>query len=129
MSQTQNLFRQGFEDHVYSGAAIAVGKKDRILYKETIGNVSYDLDAASVDADTLFDMASVTKILGTTFCAFHMIEEGTLSLLDSLTDFFDDVPEDKKNITIRHLMTHTSGLPPEIFGKNAKVRKMLLLRY
>lgn len=115
MSQTQNLFRQGFEDHVYSGAAIAVGKKDRILYKETIGNVSYDPDAASVDADTLFDMASVTKILGTTFCAFHMIEEGTLSLLDSLTDFFDDVPEDKKNITIRHLMTHTSGLPPEIF--------------
>ena len=115
MGQTQNLFRQGLADHVYSGAAIAVGKRDRLLYSEAIGHVSYEPAAYPVTEDTLFDMASVSKILGTTFCAFHMIEEGTLSLLDSLTDFYPDCPEDKREITIFHLMTHTSGLPAEIF--------------
>ena len=114
MNQTQRLFKEGFSDRVYSAGAIAVGKKDRILYKEAGGFVSFEEGAAPVTEDTLFDMASLTKILSTTFSAFHMIEDGTLSLLDSLSDFFPDVPEDKKQITVKHLMTHTSGLPAEI---------------
>ena len=92
MNQTQRLFKEGFSDRVYSAGAIAVGKKDRILYKEAGGFVSFEEGAAPVTEDTLFDMASLTKILSTTFSAFHMIEDGTLSLLDSLSDFFPDVP-------------------------------------
>ena len=114
MTRTKQLFLQGFENKVYSAGAIAVGKKDRILYKESGGFVSFEPDALPVTDDTLFDMASISKILSTTFLAFHMIEDGTLSLLDSLSDFFPDIPEDKKAITIHHLMTHSSGLPPEI---------------
>ena len=115
MSRCEQLLEEGLKNHIYSGAALAVGKGDQIFVKKTIGTVSYDEGAAPVTASTLFDMASLSKILGTTFCAFHMIQDGTLCLADTLDELLPDVPEDKKNITVFNLMTHTSGIPSEIF--------------
>jgi len=115
MSRCEQLLEEGLKNHVYSGAALAVGKGDQIFVKKVLGTVSYDEDAAPVTASTLFDMASLSKILGTTFCAFHMIQDGTLCLADTLDELLPDVPEDKKNITVFNLMTHTSGIPSEIF--------------
>lgn len=109
-SRAEQLLEQALHDHVFSGAALAIGNQDQLFVKKTIGHVSYEPGAADVTASTLFDMASLSKILGTTFCAFHMIEDGSLCLQDTLADFFPDVPDDK-NITIFNLMTHTSGLP------------------
>lgn len=114
LSRTEEILRDGLRTKAYSAAALAVGKGDQILLKTAIGHVSYLEGADEVTDDTLFDMASVSKILGTTFCAFHMIENGQLSLLDQIGDFYPDCPEDKKQICVRQLMTHTSGLPAEI---------------
>lgn len=115
MSRCEQLLEEGLKAHVYSGAALAVGKGDQLFVKKTIGTVSYDEDAAPITSSTLFDMASLSKILGTTFCAFHMIQDGTLCLADTLDELLPDVPADKKQITIFNLMTHTSGIPSEIF--------------
>ena len=115
ISRCEQLLEQGLRDHVYSGAALAVGKGDQIFVKRAIGTVSYEEGAAVVTPATLFDMASLSKILGTTFCAFHMLQEGSLCLQDTLDELLPNVPEDKKQITVFHLMTHTSGIPAEIF--------------
>ena len=115
MSRCEQLLEEGFKNHVYSAAALAVGKGDQIFVKKVLGTVSYDEGAAPVTSSTLFDMASLSKILGTTFCAFHMIQDGTLCLADTLGELLPNVPEDKKNITVFNLMTHTSGIPAEIF--------------
>lgn len=115
MSRCAQLLEEGLQNHAYSGAALAVGKGDQIFVKKVVGSVSYEEDAAPVTASTLFDMASLSKILGTTFCAFHMIQEGSLCLIDTLGELLPHVPEDKKQITIYNLMTHTSGIPAEIF--------------
>ncbi|MCI8632722.1 MAG: beta-lactamase family protein [Lachnospiraceae bacterium] len=115
LSHAEALLEQGLRDRVYSGAALAIGNAEQVFVSHTVGHVSYEENAAPITSSTLFDMASISKILGTTFCAFHMIEEGRLCLQDSLADFFSDVPEDKQDITIYHLMTHTSGLPAELF--------------
>ncbi len=115
LSRCEQLLEEGLKNHVYSGAALAVGKGDQIFVKKVLGTVSYDEGAAPVTSSTLFDMASLSKILGTTFCAFHMIQDGTLCLADTLDELLPNVPEDKKNITIFNLMTHTSGIPAEIF--------------
>ena len=100
LSHAEALLQQGLRDRVYSGAALAIGNPDQVLVARTIGHVSYEENAAPITSSTLFDMASISKILGTTFCAFHMIEDGSLCLQDSLADFFSDVPEDKRDITI-----------------------------
>ena len=77
MSRCEQLLEGGLKNHVYSGAALAVGKGDQIFVKKAIGTVSYDDGAVPVTSATLFDMASLSKILGTTFCAFHMITAGS----------------------------------------------------
>ena len=111
----QRLLREGLERKVYPGCALAIGRGDTVLFQETLGHVSYEPDAPAITADTLFDMASLSKIYGTTFCAFHMLEEGSLCLMDTVADFFPEAPEDKKSINVFQLMTHTSGIPAEIF--------------
>lgn len=115
ISNTERLFDKGINEHIYSAGAIAVGNRNGLIFKKAAGTVSYEEGAAKVTSDTQFDMASCSKIIGPTFCAFHMIENGDLCLMDSLGEIFENCPEDKKRITIKHLMTHTSGLPAEIF--------------
>ncbi len=114
ITNVERLFDQGLEQKIYSAGAIAIGKGDKVLFEKAAGRVSYDEGAAAVTVNTKFDMASCSKILGPTFAAFHMIENGDLCLDDTLGELLDGCPEDKKNIKIKHLMTHTSGLPAEI---------------
>ncbi|MFA6948531.1 MAG: serine hydrolase domain-containing protein [Eubacteriales bacterium] len=59
---------------------------------------------------TMYDMASLSKLLGTTMAALRLLEEGRLTLIDNITMYFDDVPQDKRYIDIKMLMTHTSGI-------------------
>ncbi|MCL2287558.1 MAG: beta-lactamase family protein, partial [Firmicutes bacterium] len=66
-----------------------------------------------MEENTLFDLASLTKIISTTMVALALIEAEKLSPDDTLDKFFN-LPDDKRQITIRHLMTHVSGLAAHI---------------
>lgn len=84
------------------------------------------LTSPDVDKDTYFDVASTGKILVTTQLALKAIDEGKLALTDTLEKYFNDVPEGKKNITVKQLLTHTSGIirrliPKEICARNNDV--------
>jgi len=104
--QVHQLIRQGLAQGAYPSAALAVGIGQTLYRKETYG---------SCTENTLFDMASVSKILGPTMIAFRFLEDGLLRLYDCVGDFFPDAPADKKDITILQLMTHTSGIPDHFF--------------
>lgn len=97
-----NLVREGLEAGAYPSAAVAAGVGDRVYVRRCYGQCT---------EETLFDMASVSKVLSATMVAFHFLAAGKLSLDDTLDSFFPDVPAEKKKITVRHLMTHTSGIP------------------
>ena len=100
--QTHRLICQGFEQGAYPSAALAIGIGQTLHLKSTCGNCN---------EKTLFDMASVSKILSTTMIAFRFLEDGMLRLYDTVGDFFPDAPRDKREITLLHLLTHTSGIP------------------
>lgn len=104
--QVHHLIRQGLEQGAYPCAALAVGMGETIYLKQTCG---------SCVETTLFDMASVSKILGPTMIALRFLEDGLLRLYDSVGDFFPDAPADKKDITILQLMTHTGGIPAHFY--------------
>lgn len=91
----------GLEKGFYKHLAIGIGDRDGVLYERFI----------NTNHETLFDMASLTKVVVTTMVAYQMIERGKLCLTDSIADYLD-VPADKKGITIQHLMTHTAGFEP-----------------
>lgn len=104
--RVHQLILQGLEQGAYPSAALAIGIGDRVYRKETYGCCS---------ETTLFDMASITKILSPTMVAFRFLEEGLIRLYDTVAVFFPDAPADKKDITILQLMTHTSGIADHFF--------------
>lgn len=104
------ILEDGLRDGCYPGAVAACGCGDAVFAISHVGKISEN--GPEVNADTRYDMASLSKIIGPTMLALRAIEDGDLTLYDRLDRFFPDCPEDKKNITIRHLMTHTAGFAP-----------------
>ena len=104
--QVHRLVLEGLEQGAYPSAALAVGIGETVYLKKTYG---------ACNENTLFDIASLSKILGPTMIALRFLEEGRLRLYDTLETFFPEAPADKKDITILQLMTHTSGFPAHFY--------------
>lgn len=90
------------------GAAIAIVKDGKIVYKKGYGiaNLEYDIP---VSPSSIFHIASVSKQF-TTFSILLLEKQGKLSLDDDIRKHIPEVPDFGKKITLRHLATHTSGL-------------------
>jgi CubicO group peptidase (beta-lactamase class C family) len=92
------------------------------------GDFEHTFFSENVNEDTYFDLASCGKILVTTPLILQAIGEERLSLDSKLDAFFENVPEDKKNITIKHLLTHTSGIVRHQYvnsGQDAVAKEIL----
>lgn len=103
------LMQRKLSEKAFDTYVVMVGVGD----KETV------ITSPNANADTLFDIASCGKILHTTPLILQAIGENRLSLDSKLSDFFCPIPNEKENITIQQLLTHTSGivripLPKEI---------------
>lgn len=104
----------------YGCASVAVGRGDNVFLKFCVGNrqdysgeIPNNPDPMPVNFDTLYDMASVSKLMSTTMVALRMLEDGCFSLYDALWRFFEDCGN-YRDVEIRHLMTHTSGIPAHL---------------
>ena len=104
------ILEDGLHEGCYCGAVAACGCGDTVFAISHAGKISEN--GPEVNAETRFDMASLSKIIGPTMLVLRAIEDGDLTLWDKLDRFFPACPEDKKNITIRHLMRHTAGFAP-----------------
>lgn len=99
---------------VFPGAVAMVIKGRKILFFEAFGHrvVKPDSAVEPMTCDTIFDMASVTKALVTTTLVLRLADEGLVRLDDPIRRFFPELGESLVgDTTIRHLLTHTSGLP------------------
>ncbi len=85
------------------------------VYSKAFGNMAIEPGVVSSDIDTIYDSASLTKVIATTPAIMLLIERGKILLDAPVHTYLDDFKEGgKESITIRHLMTHTSGLRPGI---------------
>src|SRR5919201_6751393 len=97
------------------GAVVLVGRGDRVLYQKAIGNRAVEPATEPMTLDTIFDLASLTKVVATTTSVMKLMEDGRIRLNDRVADYVPGFERyNKANITIRHLMTHTSGLRPDL---------------
>mgnify|MGYP000096085770 FL=1 len=97
------------------GAVILVGQYDRILYRKAFGHRSLVPDPEPMTIDTVFDLASLTKVVATTTSIMQLVDSGRINLEDSVTRYIPEFkPHGKSGITVRHLLTHMSGLRPGI---------------
>jgi serine-type D-Ala-D-Ala carboxypeptidase len=112
LASVDQLFARAVTEKTFSGASLLVGKPDLIQFHKTWGHTHHGGDEA-VDAYTLFDLASLTKPLVAAPLCMRAVSEGKLALDGTLPLFFssDLLASEKRVITIRQLLGHSSGLP------------------
>jgi CubicO group peptidase (beta-lactamase class C family) len=93
------------------GGVVFVGNRSGDLLLHSYGRISPAPEAPAIHSDTIFDLASLTKVLATTPSVMKLVEEGRVGLHDPLTKWFPEFDgTDNTSIELFHLLTHTSGL-------------------
>jgi len=101
-------------DRRIPGAVLIVGHKGHIVHRKAYGNRAEVPQIEKMTLDTIFDCASLTKVVATTSCLMKLFEEGKFRLNDKVTDYIPEFQGGKSEITLRNLMTHFSGLRPDV---------------
>ncbi|MGE5314985.1 MAG: glycoside hydrolase family 3 N-terminal domain-containing protein [Acidobacteriota bacterium] len=102
----------GIARHAYPGAVVLVAKDGRIVHNKAYGRYTYDADAPLMSTETMFDCASVTKVISTTTAVMRLVDEGKIDLDRTVASYIPAFGQNgKEKITVRNLMLHNSGLP------------------
>lgn len=108
------LIDEAVQSHLIPGAVLLIGRNDQIIYRKAYGLKAWLPDREPMTLDTIFDAASLTKVIATTPCAMRLFEQGKLRLDDPVVKYLPEFQGGKSEITIRLLLTHFSGLPPDV---------------
>ena len=110
-----NILNQAVSDHAFPGGVLAVGYKDELIVHE-FGRQTYDAKSPAVNVDTIYDAASLTKPVVTATLVALQVEAGRIGLDLPVARYIPEWndgpnPEWRKTVTVRNLLTHSSGLP------------------
>lgn len=104
-------YLQSQVDSAFPGAVVAVGRRDSILLLTAVGHYGID-DPRPVTPETVYDLASLTKVIGLTTACMMLVSEGKLDLDAPVQRYVPGFRgPGKERVTIRHLLTHSSGMP------------------
>lgn len=104
------IIRKALDDNMFTGAALILVTKGYTVLEEYFGSIGIS-EERQVDGHTLFDLASLTKVLATTPCWMKLLESNPEALDSPIGRWFERIPHDKTSITPRMLLAHSSGLP------------------
>jgi uncharacterized protein YbbC (DUF1343 family)/CubicO group peptidase (beta-lactamase class C family) len=114
-ARIDELIEEAIADGKLPGAVVLVGRGDRLLYQQAIGHRALAPAPESMTMDTIFDLASLTKVVAATTSVMILVEEGRVRLSDRVAAFIPEFARyGKGDVTIRHLLTHMSGLRPDV---------------
>src|SRR5256884_7772597 len=96
------------------GAVVLVARRGRVVWRKAYGARAVEPQREAMTTDTIFDLASLTKIVATTTSIMILIERGELRLADPVVKFIPEMKGERRDsITIEQLLTHTSGFAPD----------------
>lgn len=112
----------GIDQKAYPGCQVLVAKDGKVVYNKAYGHQTYDSGSPEVDTNTVYDLASLTKVTATTLAVMRLIDEGRIQLDDKLSRYLPYLKHsNKKNITIREALSHIAGLKDyDSYWKQAK---------
>lgn len=109
------IMEKAVADGSIPGAVLLVGHNGRVVYRKAFGWRSLEPTREPMTTDTIFDLASLTKCIATTSSIMKMVQEGRVRLNDPVAKYLPDFAQNgKQDITVRELMTHYSGLAPDL---------------
>jgi len=106
------LVEDGIRRGAYPGAALIVGRRDTILVAKGYGHLTWSASSPAVDPDSsMYDLASLTKVIATTTSLMLLVERGQVRLDEPASTYLRELQRPATaGITVRQLLTHTSGL-------------------
>jgi CubicO group peptidase (beta-lactamase class C family) len=108
----RGVLDQAITERAFPAAVIEVGTAGQILWRQAFGTLTFDIDAAPASDDTIFDLASLTKVIATTPIVMQQVERGVLALEDPVSGHIAEWrSDDRADVTLRDLLAHCSGLP------------------
>jgi uncharacterized protein YbbC (DUF1343 family)/CubicO group peptidase (beta-lactamase class C family) len=114
-SSFDRIIATALQEHKLPGAVIIVGHDGHVVFHKAYGERSLEPTRAPMTEDTIFDMASMTKVMATTTAAMQLYQQGRFRLNDPVSKYLPAFAVNGKgDITIRQVMTHYSGLPPDL---------------
>jgi len=125
--QVDNIMQHAIDDSVFPGGVVGVMKDGALVWSEGYGYHDYTKTKAVKNSD-VYDLASLTKVLSTTTAIMKLVDDNRLSLDDKVADFIPEFDsEEKREITIKQMLIHTSGLPAfKIYVDKLKTRGEIL---
>ena len=110
---------QAVHDGLIPGAVVLIGHDGKFVYRKAYGSRALVPHREPMTVDTMFDAASLTKVVATTPSLMKLFEEGKIRIDDPVTKYLPEFQGGHSEITIRNLMTHFSGLRPDLDIKPA----------
>jgi len=123
---------QAIRDGLIPGAVIIIGHNGKIVFRKAYGERAVVPARETATLDTIYDIASLTKVVATTPAIMKLYEQGKIKIDDPVTAYLPEFQGGKSNITLRNLMTHYSGLRPDLdidppwTGSDTGIRKALI---
>jgi uncharacterized protein YbbC (DUF1343 family)/CubicO group peptidase (beta-lactamase class C family) len=118
-SRVEAAVQRSIEAGEIPGAVVLIGHDGKVVFRKAFGNRSLR-PRQKMTTDTVFDLASLTKVVATTPAIMQLLEQGRFRLNDPVAKYLPGFAQNGKDeITIRQLLTHFSGLPPDIPQKPA----------
>ena len=106
------VIKRAINDRAFPGAEVLIWKDGKIIYEKAYGNYTYDPESQKVYPHTLYDLASLTKVVATTTAAMICYDRGLFNLEDNVVTYIPEFGVNgKEYITIKNLLLHNSGLP------------------
>jgi serine-type D-Ala-D-Ala carboxypeptidase len=129
----RSVLQDAVEQHAFPGAAYGVLLKGQIVALDALGHFTYEGDSPAVTSETIFDLASVTKILATTAMAMLLFDRGILDLEAPLGEILPgfvigrEPGSGKERVTLQMLLAHSSGLPAyaRLFEQHTAANQLL----
>src|SRR5579863_1045137 len=109
------IVQDAIQNHEVPGAVLLVGHDGKVIYRKAFGSRSLEPTRTPMTVDTIFDIASLTKVVATTTAVMQLVEQGKVRLNDPVVKYIPEFGQNgKADITVRDLLTHYSGLPPDL---------------
>jgi uncharacterized protein YbbC (DUF1343 family)/CubicO group peptidase (beta-lactamase class C family) len=115
MQAVDAVIDHAIQENNIPGAVLVVGHDGRVIYRKAYGERSLEPRREPMTLNTIFDLASLTKVIVTATSVMQLVEEGKIRLNDPVAKYLPEFAQNgKQDVTLRQLLTHFSGLEPDL---------------
>ena len=114
LAELDDVLQRSIDNGEIPGGVLLVGHRGRIIYRKAFGDRAILPAREPMTPETIFDLASLTKVIATAPSVMKLVEDGKLRINDPIRNYLPEfASHGKDQITLRMLLTHTSGLAPD----------------